>query len=510
MKAIVVILTLIFSPTLFAVGNQYYFVLDGSGSMNGTPVAMAKIAMKKMANTFLNQGDQVSVVVSGACSESVPALISPFFKDINSFMAYVDNNKLNGGVGGLPTAFSYTESEMAKNKYRGHIYLFGDGDELVACNTGINKIASKYRAKSTLTPFSYVGLEPTEVEEKEWQNKLNKFGGKFFNFKNAYAKQKKKVKVNNQFFKKPSYVNAKGGANKGRSFSKKPWSCIESDNLLWLSPQITEQNYCFVKKSPFKSTMGEVCSKTLLVEDYIAELDKKQYCGVNEWRLASSDELEAFGQLGNKRRDLFFPKLRSLPAISSTGGKHAGFSKGIYLPDASQYDYKNNKPYNAVFVSGAFDLEKFKVPDEWIIDPVAPTSKPTVDHKKRAIILLREEKNTDTLVREADAFLMMGGYAEQARALYRKAADSFSLEAMVKMAAFYDPRNLSNQRIKELDSEYKSNPSEWHKRYAKQSIRWYKKAIRNGDSASKKKINALLLWAQTSVNPVAIEIQNNK
>lgn len=68
-------------------------------------------------------------------------------------------------------------------------------------------------------------------------------------------------------------------------------------------------------------------------------------------------------QLGPNIRAKMFPYIKIWSHISSTGGIHHGFRKGVDLTNGKTYDYREDRPYAAIFVSGNIDTTLFIPPD---------------------------------------------------------------------------------------------------------------------------------------------------
>ena len=86
-------------------------------------------------------------------------------------------------------------------------------------------------------------------------------------------------------------------------------------------------------------------------------------CGKSDWRLPDELELSRLTQLGPNIRAKMFPYIKIWPHISSTGGVHHGFRQGVDLTNGRTFDYREDRPYAAMFVSGDIDKTLFVVPE---------------------------------------------------------------------------------------------------------------------------------------------------
>lgn len=365
MKSLKIALLYICIPlVLVAQEKHIYFVVDGSGSMSGVPLQEAKNAMQKMGKQFFNNGHKIALVVGEDSCGQGTRVSTKFFSlmtELNSALKLIKTN----GSHNITLGFEHAQNEMKKNAYQGHIYIFGDCDGLEHCNS-ITSISEKYKKMNALTPFTYLEVDGcTNQEKKAWGSALKKVGAKkglakTFSYKTI---TKKKINPNKKYFTKFKYINTDGSSNLGTNFSDKPWRCIESDGLLWLAINKEEQELNFYIKKPNNVTMDKV-NHNILTADFIKNLNTHNTCAKNDWRLPDNFELSRLTQLGPDLRTEIFPYIKIWAHISSTGGKFNNFKKGVDLNNGKSYDYREDRPYASIFVSGDIDKALFVAPDE--------------------------------------------------------------------------------------------------------------------------------------------------
>lgn len=369
-----------------AFGANHFFVVDGSGSMSGAPMAKAKDAMFKLAKSLFHNNNNVEialVVASNGCSET-PRITTSFISDLNRLKAEIEAIPTEGGDS-IASGFAYAQKIMEQYSSSGHIYMFGDGDGLSGCE-GIKNIAEDYKNRDRLTPFTYIGTDWSEEEKNNWESSLKSMGGgsavEFEAF--DYNDIAEKRTINKQYFSKVSYVNADGQNNDGLNYPRNPWKCVNSDGLHWYSIDKDEQKINFYISGGKGIAKRESCeSESLcLVSSYIDKLNKANVCGKKDWRLPDFFELSRLTQLGKLRRESLFPYVRVWPHISSTKGRFAKYRKGVNLDNGGGYDYREDKPYAAIFVSGSIDKSLFKLPSTVI---------------KRSIVINRQEEKKSLL-----------------------------------------------------------------------------------------------------------------
>lgn len=167
--------------------QQHIFVVDGSGSMEGTPLEKVKNVMQTLAEKLFKNGDLISIITtSGTCS-GVPKR-SHYFDNITDLTKEM-NAIQPMGVNSIPVGFKYAQEEMYTNTVRstGHIYLLGDGDGIDLCG-GMQSIVEEYRNKGSLAPFTYIGLSWTDSEKKQWDDFLKTNDGKTLDFDEGIEK----------------------------------------------------------------------------------------------------------------------------------------------------------------------------------------------------------------------------------------------------------------------------------------------------------------------------------
>lgn len=336
-----------------------YFVVDGSGSMHGVPLQEAKNAMQKMAKSFFADGKQIALVVGrDKCSGST-RIATDFFGSMDELKQALSRIRPTSGHN-ITLGFEYAQEQMYTKKYEGHIYMFGDCDGLTYCR-GIKQIAQKYKKMQALTPFTYLEVTGcTKAEKRSWDKTLKEIGGRqgtaaTFDYESIVSK---KIDIHKKYFTKVVFINHDGSQNKANNFRTNPWRCISSDGLFWLVANREEQKLDFYLDTPKRITRQTGKD----IGAFIEKLNKEKSCGEKSWRLPSHFELSRLTQLGASFRGNMFPYINIWPHISATGGAFDGFKKGVNLDDGTTGDYREDRPYAAIFVSGNIDTELFEVP----------------------------------------------------------------------------------------------------------------------------------------------------
>jgi len=347
--------------------SHHFFLVDGSGSMSGAPIKKAKDAMQKLANKLFIIGDSVAVVVSrGDCNNSI-SLNSDFVSEIKKLTPILDSINTGGG-NTIPDGFKFVQKYMDDNSLSGHIFLFGDGDGVEECD-GIKYIANKLKKDNKLTPFTYIGLDWSEEEQKHWKEVLLELNCEIFDYNQiASTSQDSSSK---QHFNKVKYLNRDGSINDGKNYLSNPWQCIESDGLVWYSHSQNEQLIDFFLEKPKRKNFTSHCFenstkkyRNCLVEEFVTFLNSSQICGCKQWRLPDYNELKRITYLNKNKFDNYFPYVRIWPHISITRGKYKGYVRGINFDNDNTYDFKADRPYAAIFVSGPIDKLQFYIPEK--------------------------------------------------------------------------------------------------------------------------------------------------
>ena len=374
-------LLILFSFLLWGNDKHVIFVLDGSGSMRGVPLYQAKDAMIKTAKEIFKKGNQIMLMIpedsKNVCDETL-RLETKFFstlKELKEILLDVET----GGYNNIPIGFEHAQTKMAKNHYKGHIYMFGDCDGLELCNTGIKIIATKYTKRKQLTPFTYIQVSGCNGSEiSSWNETFKRISEKSgvartFNYEQITQNRKKKVKKIKSYFVNPKFINSNASLNNGKSYDNRPWRCIESDGLFWLVIRKEEQELNFyIQKSKI------LHKNHLLVNTYLDQLNQADSCGKKNWRLPDISELNRLTQLGSKRRKELFPYLKNWAYISATGGTYNGFKQGVDLNNLEQYEYREDRPYSAIFVSGEIDKTLFTLPLNYFVEGKSITTRESV------------------------------------------------------------------------------------------------------------------------------------
>lgn len=355
---------------LFGEGKHIIFVLDGSGSMYGVPLQQAKDSMRKTAKAIFDNGDKISLIVpvdeKAVCSEEL-RVHTEYLSKMSELEEVLSSIHATGGWDRIPLGFEYAQKEMSTKGYIGHIYMFGDCDGLNVCDTGIEAIAKKYKELKKLTPFTYMQLNGCDgYEIKSWNEAFAKIGQKtgsasIFNYESIRDVKIKKIKRSKSYFTNPKFINSDATSNNGRSYRNRPWRCVDSDKLFWLVITKEEQKLDFYIKKPKKSQKYE-----RWVDEYINKLNSDEVCGKKDWRLPDNFELSRLTQLGTKRRSNIFPYIKLWAYLSSSGGEYEGFKKGIDLNNGESYDYREDRPYASIFVSGDIDRTLFSLPSDYL------------------------------------------------------------------------------------------------------------------------------------------------
>lgn len=360
MKTRQILVMLIWLPImLLAQDGRIYFVVDGSGSMSGVPLQESKNAMLKMGKIFFGDGKQISLVVGKDKCSGGTRIATDFMSSSAELEKALSRIKPTSNHN-ITLGFEYAQEQMKVKEDTGHIYMFGDCDGLEYCHS-IKQIAAKYKKKNYLTPFTYLQVDGcTEQEKLSWNTTLKDIGADTgsaatFDYKKIIEP---KINIHKKYFTNPKYINTDGTKNRGNSYRKNPWKCIESDGLMWLVITKEEQSKDFYIKKP------KYVDKTSSIEvsKYISSLDDTVSCGETTWRLPDHFELSRLTQIGADFRARYFPYIKVWAHLSSTGGKINGFKKGVNLDDGSSSDYREDRPYAAIFVSGEIDKSLFEVP----------------------------------------------------------------------------------------------------------------------------------------------------
>lgn len=377
MKTIkLIILHLLIPIVLFAENKHIYFVVDGSGSMEGVPLQEAKNSMQNIAKKIFEDGEKIALVVGKDSCGGGTRVATKFFssmKELNKALALIDPT----GGHNITLGFEYAQEKMKNNNYTGHIYMFGDCDGLEHCRS-IKEISNKYKKLNSFTPFTYLEVDGCTNQEKiSWDTTLKDIGAKIglastFDYKKIISK---KIDVHKKYFTESKFINKDATLNEGNNFSQKPWRCIESDNILWLTITEEEQKLDFFITKPKNINRYKDNNHSVIVEEFINQLNSNNTCGKNDWRLPDNFELSRLTQLGPDFREKRFPYIKIWAHISSTGGKYNNFKKGVDLNNGKSYDYREDKPYASIFVSGDIDKTLFVAPNELldrynIINPI--------------------------------------------------------------------------------------------------------------------------------------------
>ena len=392
---------MLFSMMLWGEGKHFIFVLDGSGSMSGVPLYQAKDAMLKTAKEIFKNSDKIMLMIpedmKEVCDDTL-RLETKFFstlKELEEILLHVEE----GGYNNIPIGFEHAQAKMAKNHYKGHIYMFGDCDGLELCNTGIKIIATKYSKRKELTPFTYMQVNGCNgAEIRSWNETLKTIGGKTgvaktFNYEKISANRREAIQRVESYFVHPKFINKDASLNNGKSYKNRPWRCVESDGLFWLTITKEEQNINFYiqkNEKPHKNN--------LWVNEYLDKLNVAKSCGEKRWRLPDIFELSRLTQLGTKRRKELFPYLKNWAHISTSGGKYMGFKKGVDFNNAEIYDYREDRPYATIFVSGGIDKTLFTLPSNYLTQhestarEVVLEDLNTLSHKAPQKVLVTEVK----------------------------------------------------------------------------------------------------------------------
>jgi len=394
MKIISLLILCLLPLKVFAAQNHHFFVVDGSGSMSGTPLQKGIDAMNKLAQKLFKNGDKISIVVASETCDK-PRLITNFIDNTEEFEEKSASITVYGGDK-IGAGFDYAQQIMLQNNYTGHIFMFGDGDGLDSCN-GIETIAQFHKENNTLTPFTYLGLDWDEEEKENWNKALTSFGAtsgaaKTFDYNKVI---KKKIGIK-QYFVKPEFVNQDGSSNNGTNYKERPWRCTKSDGLFWYTLNQKEQAmHFFMKQSNYYSFTKH--SNNYIIDEFLQGLNSDKVCGKDDWRLPDYFELSRLTQLGSNKREQMFPYIKIWPHISSTGGSFTGYRKGVDLNNGGLYDYREDRPYAAIFVSGNIDKNLFEPSDQFLSrSAVLNSNKQSIEDKKNTQPIEKNIKKTIT------------------------------------------------------------------------------------------------------------------
>jgi len=366
MKTLKLIIFYLLIPIMLLAEDGYiYFVVDGSGSMKGVPLQEAKDAMQKMAKQFFADGKKIALVVGKDRCSGGTRIDTEFFSslaELNKALARIDPTSGHN----ITLGFEYAQEQMKTNSYTGHIYMFGDCDGLEHCRS-IRNIADKYKKENYLTPFTYLQVDGcTDQEKTSWNNTLKDIGASTgsadtFDYKSIISK---KIDIHKKYFTNVKFINKDATENRGNNFRTNPWRCIDSDGLLWLAITKQEQSLNFFITAPKNRSQYKKDTNNKTVEEFIKELNDNNSCGKSDWRLPDNFELSRLTQLGAELRAEMFPYIKIWAHISSTGGKYNRFKKGVNLNDGNSYDYREDRPYASIFVSGDIDKTLFVASEE--------------------------------------------------------------------------------------------------------------------------------------------------
>lgn len=354
------------------------FVIDNSGSCwskGNTNKQQATDAMMKNARAIFVNGDTASMLV-GSMDEckGVEEVSTPFVDNLKDFKSSIVSIKENNGNDSIVSGFKAAQKKMIKNDYEGHIYLVGDCDGLSYCG-GIDTYAKNLLKEGKLTPFTYLFTAGcTEEERNDWDslvsglNEIKEGTAATFDYEKivAQVKKKKEVGLKKQYFTKVQFLNKDSSINDGMNVRASLWRCVESDGLKWLVIDKKEQELDFFMQEPKTNAFYKKTKGNILISDFIGLLNTENTCGNNDWRLPDLFELSRLTQLGPTRRNRLFPYIKIWPHISISGGKFTGYRKGIDLNNGDQYEYREDRPYAAMFVAGNIDTTLFEPPIEFL------------------------------------------------------------------------------------------------------------------------------------------------
>lgn len=396
MKTIIkrLLFILMITIPIFSQDLRYIFVVDGSGSMDGKGIMQANDAMLKLAKSLMTTGGKVSIIVGNDTCGSQPRIESQFIDNLQDLRNILNRIKTDSGDN-ITLGFMKAQEIMSSHNYEGHIYLFGDCDGLTYCES-IESIANGYMKKGKLTPFTYLFVDGcTEEEKTDWNKMISKISGAHtgaaasFDY-NKIIQKPLAVKMKKNYFSSPKFVNKDGTENSGVDYRTNPWRCVESDGLMWYVINKKEQDFDFFMKEPATNAFYQKTKNNILVADYLGLLDQDNVCGKQDWRLPDLFELQRITQIGYHKREKLFPYLKIWPHISVTAGKHNGFRKGIDFNNGQVYEYREDRPYAAIFVSGQIDTSLFRPPAKML-------QRYKVTNKTMSQPLAKQQKNDDII-----------------------------------------------------------------------------------------------------------------
>lgn len=368
---------LLFSLNINANAKKVIFVIDNSGSCwskSNINKQEASIAMLKNAKGIFSSGDTASILVGNKDKCAEGEIATSFVDNLKDFKASIASIKENTVNDSIVSGFKAAQKKMIDNDYEGHIYLVGDCDGLSFCG-GIEKYTKKLLKENKLTPFTYLFTEGcTDTEINNWNSlviSLNMIKPRIaatFNYKKIVAKARKKREdeLKKQYFTKPKFLNKDASSNDGMNMRTALWRCVESDDLKWLVIDKKEQELDFFMQEPKTNAFYKKIKSNVLISNFIDRLNSENTCGRKDWRLPNLFELSRLTQLGSNRRIRLFPYIKIWPHISISGAVFTGYRKGIDLNNGKRYEYREDRPYAAMFVAGDIDATLFEPPIEFL------------------------------------------------------------------------------------------------------------------------------------------------
>jgi hypothetical protein len=377
-KKIYLLIFVLLTVYASAENKHIIFVVDNSGSCwskGNTNKQQATDAMMKNARVIYTNEDVSSMLVGkmDEC-EGKEEISTDFVDNLKDFRSSIESIKENNGNDSIVSGFKAAQKKMINNKYEGHIYLVGDCDGLDYCG-GIKNYAKNLLKEGKLTPFTYLFTAGcTGKERDDWNSLVSELNdikegvAATFNYEKivAQAKKKKEVELKKQYFTNIVFLNKDASKNDGMNIARSPWRCIESDGLKWLVIDKKEQKLDFFMQEPKTNAFYKKTKDNVLISDFIGLLNSENTCGRKDWRLPDLFELRRLTQLGPNHRNRLFPYIKIWPHISITGGKFSGYRKGIDLNNGKKYEYREDRPYAAMFVAGNIDTSLFEPPIEFL------------------------------------------------------------------------------------------------------------------------------------------------
>ena len=395
-KKLYLLIFILLTAQVSADVKHVIFVIDNSGSCwskgNINKQQATDAMMKNARGIFLN-GDSASILVGSMDKcKGVEEVSTPFVDNLKDFKSSIVSIKENTENDSIVSGFKAAQKKMIENNYEGHIYLVGDCDGLSSCG-GIDSYAKELLKKGKLTPFTYLfttGCDETEREN--WDalvaglNDIKKGTAATFNYEKIVAKVKKKKEIGlkKQYFTKIQFLNKDSSMNDGMNVSSSLWRCVESDGLKWLVIDKKEQELDFFMQEPKTNAFYKKTKGNILISDFIGLLNRENTCGSKDWRLPDLFELSRLTHLGPTRRKRLFPYMKIWPHISISGAKFTGYRKGIDLNTGTEYAYREDRPYAAMFVAGDIDTTLFDPPIEFL-SRYRITNKTLIESKPKVI-----------------------------------------------------------------------------------------------------------------------------